>query len=164
MVAFQYALPSGIPGAANRLGSGSTIEGQIIMASNPPLAFGTAVMMDASGQIRPPIAGDGATPTFYGMYVRPYPTYSTQDALGVNNPPPSGIGNVMKRGYMTVKLMAGTAVKGAPVHIGLPGVAGPDVAGGVTATAVSSTVALLANSYFMGPADASGMTEIAVNI
>ncbi len=168
MVAFTYSMPSGIPGSYNRVGAGNTVEAQIMDATNPPTFYGEALVMDpVTSQVRPPVAADGATPNFYGIYVRPYPTHATQDPIGVDTPPTQGEANVLKRGYIIARLQSGVAVKGAAVGVGLPGAVAPDVAGGITATAPGATVAPLGNpqtTYFMGPADPSGIVEIAYNI
>ena len=155
MVAFHFRMPAGIPGAANRVHD-ATIEAQIIDPDNPPLAYGTGVVIDeTSGKVRPPEDGD----TIYGVYVRPYPTNSTQDPLGTDTPPKIGEANVMVRGYMTV-LLRGTdpAVKGAKAYVMSSG----DTPGGVTAEEDLPFPGV--GAYFMGPADADGFTEIAVNI
>jgi hypothetical protein len=118
------------------------------------------------GQVRPPDAADGATPAIYGLYVRPYPTNASQDPLGVDTPPTWGEANILKRGYMTVRLMSGTAVKGGAVGVGLPGDADTPI-GGISALPVGATIAPLGSpmtTYFTGPADATGMTEIAFNL
>ena len=63
--------------------------------------------------------------------------------------------------------MAGVAVKGAPVHVGIGGAAAPNVPGGITASPVGAGVIALGvpgSTYFMGPADATGNVEIAYNI
>lgn len=169
MVAFTYTLPVGIPGAANRINAGATIEAQIIDPTNPPTFYGQAVMVDpVTGRIRPTVAGDGATPNIYGILVRPYPTRATQDPPWVNTPPTAGVCDIMKRGYIIVQLFGGAAVvKGSAVKIGLAGVAGPNVNGGFTGSAVSSTIAAVGNpstTFFVGAADANGITEIAFNL
>jgi hypothetical protein len=169
VVAFQYALPSGIPGAPNRIGAGNTTEAAIIMRTQPPTFYGQVVVIEPSnGQVRPPNASDPATPAFYGLYVRPYPTHATQDALGVDTPPTQGEANIMKRGYMLVRLFgAGQAAKGAPVHVGTQAAVAPNVIGGITASPIGAGIVALGNpgtTYFMGPADATGMVEIAFNI
>jgi hypothetical protein len=142
------------------------VEAQIIMNTQPPTFYGQVLVMEpTTGQVRPPNATDPAAPNFYGLYVRPYPTHATQDALGVDTPPTQGEANVLKRGYMVVRLMAGVAIKGGPVTVGLAGGATP--VGGITGLPVGAGVALLgdpATTYFMGPADATGMCEIAYNI
>jgi hypothetical protein len=152
----------------NRVGAGNTVEAQIIDNTNPPPAYGLAVMIDpVTGQVRPPIAADGATPAIYGIYVRPYPTHATQDALGVDTPPTQGEANVLKRGYIITRLTSGTAVKGGPVGVSLATAVAPDVPGGITANAPGADVVALgspATTYFMGPADATGIVEIAFNI
>jgi hypothetical protein len=170
MVAFQFRMDVGYPGATNR-NHDATVEAQLINSTTPPTAYGIGVAMDAAtGSIRPPVTADTA---IYGLYVRPWPTQgfgvppgSLNDPLGAATPPVSGIGNVLKRGYMTVKLQStAAAVKGAPVQIWTGAAAGPHVPGGINADAAAAgSNVTLPNSYFMGAADANGITEIAVNI
>jgi hypothetical protein len=162
MGAFQYSMPAGIPGAVNRVGASPTVVAETIDAALPPTQYGTAVMMDAAtGTIRVPTTGDTA---FYGMLVRPYPTNASQDGLGVNTPPASGICNIMKSGFMTVLLRGATAaVKNGAVNVWLAAAAGGQIPGGITAVSSGSTAAL-PGAYFVGPADANGMTEIGFNI
>lgn len=81
--------------------------------------------------------------------------------------PQQGEANVLKRGYMICRLQAGGAVKGAPVGVGIGGAVAPDIPGGITATPPGATVVALGNpttTYFMGPADAQGLVEVAYNI
>ena len=155
MVAFQFRMPAGIPGAVNRVHD-ATVEAQIIDESNPPLAYGTGIVIDeTTGKVRPPATGD----TIYGVYVRPYPTQSSQDPLGTDTPPKIGEANVLVRGYMTVLLRgADPAVKGAKAYVQSTGA----TIGGVTAEEDMPFPGV--GAYFMGPADADGFTEIAVNI
>jgi hypothetical protein len=120
-------------------------------------------MDTGTGQMRAPAGADTAA-NIYGLYVRPYPANSSQDGLGVSTPPTSGEANVMKRGYMTVRLYGGVAVKGAMCNIGVAGATGGNVPGGITATAVTTGGVAMTNCYSMGPADATGMTEVAYNI
>lgn len=164
-MAIQFRMPAGIPGVANRLHD-ATIEAQILDAALPPLHYGTGVVMDAAtGQIRAPNATDTAA-SVYGLFVRPYPTQAGQDPLGTDTPPVSGVCNILKRGYMTVKLLGATAaVKGAPVHLGIAASGGGNIAGGITADApAAGTIIALTNAYFMGAADPAGNTEIAYNL
>src|SRR5690606_6207358 len=101
----------------------------------------------------------------YGIYVRPYPTHSSQDALGTSTPPTKGIGNVLKRGYMTVLLRNSTAaVKNGAVYVRLADPATGTPAGGLEAAADSTDTDVLSVANFMGAADAAGCVEIAYNI
>jgi hypothetical protein len=76
------------------------------------------------------------------------------------------MGDVLKRGYMIVKLNAASpaVVKGQPVGVFIGAATAGNPAGGVTGAAPGATVLAVANSQFMGPADANGMTEIAYNL
>jgi len=160
MVAFLTRMPVGWPGAYNRTHD-ATVEPTPLAPGGPaPTAYGVALTMTPTGAALP-----AAAASIYGMYVRPYPTNSNQDPLGTDTPPtPANAGNVdvMVRGYLVVKLLAGTAVKGAPYEFSVTG----GNAGGVAAVGSggATPIACPGRSYFMGPADANGMVEIAFNI
>lgn len=163
MVSFVTRMDVGFPGAANRAHD-ATVEPGVLdptVPANVPTAYGVALVNDGNG-LRLPIA---STDVVYGFYVRPYPTTSSQDPLFTDTPPTpaqAGTVSVMKRGYMTVKLAGGpAAVKGGAIFVGS---AGPDVVGGVYSATAVGRIALDAKSYFMGAADAKGITEIAINI
>lgn len=164
MVAFLTRMPAGIPGDVNRA-EHAVVEPQVITPStgtNPPTFLGQAVMIDAtSGQVRAPNSGDTGV---YGFLVRAYPVQeNTQTpALGSAAPPTSGACSVLKKGYMSVTLQSGTAVKDGKVYVSVAG-SGGDALGGVYVATGAGRVALL-NAYFTGPADANGITEIAVGI
>jgi hypothetical protein len=164
MVAYTYRMPAGIAGDVNRFHAGTTIEVNEIDASDPPTEYGIFVILDASVHaIRPLNTGDT---TWYGLNVRPFPTsqVNTTDGLGVSTPPVSGVEDVLKRGYMTVRLRGATAaVKGGAVYGWAGATAGGHDRGGVEAAAGASGI-LITGAYFMGPADANGITEIAFNL
>lgn len=165
MVAYLFRMPAGIAGEISRF-DGATVEPQTITAgpaTDSPTEYGLAVQIDATtGNIRPVKAADTAV---YGLLVRPYPTNSGQEALGVGTPNQTAGAecNVMRRGYMTVKLRTGTAVKGAPAYVWKAAASGGNIPGGFTATdPTTSGIALPAT--FVGAADANGNVEIAYNI
>lgn len=167
MVAFVYRMDTGYPGITNRQHD-CTVEAQVISSVAPPPEYGLGLVIDgATGQIRVPAAGDTQMTPVYGLYVKPYPTQGStfNDPLGAASPPIAGIGNVLKRGYMTVKLRGATpAVKGAPVFIWKAAAGGGQVPGGVTADGTTAASVMTLPGYFMGPADANGITEVALNI
>jgi hypothetical protein len=178
MVAYTTRMPAGIAGNANRQ-QASTIERQVMHATLAPTVYGVMTTMDsATGTVRIPATGDlaatGAVNGFYGFLVRPYPTGSSQDALGVSTPMTAAQGgeaNILKRGYMTVRLYGvTTAAKGQQVNVSLTAAAS-DVAGGVTTTVAGTNILAVPNCYFMGPAfadpnnaGAPNIVEIAYNI
>lgn len=163
MVAFLTRAPAGFPGSVSRSDS-LTMQQEIPDASLPPTAYGSFVKM-VSGKILPLASGDAAT-VIYGLLARPYPQQSTTNGLGVATPPTSGILDVMKRGYMSVKLVLGTAAKGGQVYVVTT--AGGTVVVGDIVTAASpaggGTAVAAAGCFFMGPADAGGVSEVAYNI
>ena len=163
--AFLYRMPAGIPGDVNRA-QAATIEAQVLTPSGTtghPTAYGLAVQIDSSThQVR--IVADPDT-SAYGFLVRPFPTNSGTDGLGTSTPPLTGICDVLKRGYMTVKLGGSTAaVKGGAVYVWSSADSGAHVKGQVEAADPSTDGFLVARSYFMGPADADGNVEIGFNI
>lgn len=164
MVAYVTRVPAGFVGQVTRFDS-ITVQPEVVDSTTPPTAFGAFIKL-VSGKIQPIASGDAAT-VVYGLLVNPYPHQSSTNGLGVAaTPPTSGILSIMKRGYIAVKLVVGTAAKNGAVYVvttaGGSVVVGDIVtsaspAGGGTAVAVSGAV-------FMGPADANGVVEIAYNI
>jgi len=163
MVAYPFRLPAGIPGTVHRI-EAATIEPQETDPTAPPTAYGVPVKV-VSGRMQPLAAGD-AVGVIYGINVRDFPGVASQDPLGTSTPPVRGGMSVLKRGYINVLLAGATAaVKGGTVYVRVAAPATGKPIGGFEAAADgTNTVALPANSYFMGPADAFGNTEIAYNI
>ena len=109
MVAFLLRMGAGINGTPNRAHTNDT-EAQYLLPPGPTF-YGCGLVMDATGKVRPPVAGDppatgpNAGGVVYGLYVRPYVTNSNQAALGVDSPPQGTLlepASVMIRGYMSV--------------------------------------------------------------
>lgn len=165
MVAFLYRMDTGYPGAVNRTEIAHT-EANTVNNSTPPTAFGIGVVVDANG-IRPPVGADTA---ISGILVRPWPfqpnTGGMNYPLGAGTPPTVGNLDVLKRGYVIVKMAStAAAVKGAPVQVWTGAAAGPHVPGGINADAAAGgSNVTIPGTYFMGPADANGLTEIAYAI
>lgn len=169
MVAFTFALPTGIPGAVNRAQSADVTAEQINTgpAADTPTAYGVGVVVDAAG-LHLPAAGA----VIAGFYVRPYPTQGggpvsgiVNDPLGTSTPPTSGIGNVLRRGRMIVRMGTGAAavVKGQAAEVSVTGATRGHVFGAGDAGAGAGAIAM-PSTTFVGPADAGGITEIAFNI
>lgn len=165
MVAFLYRMDVGYPGAVNRVHDAS-VQAEMMSTASPPLTYGAMLVMDpATASVRPPTGTDTAA-EFAGLFVKPYPRQTNvNDPLGTFSPPTSGMCDVLKRGYMTVKLNGASpaVVKGQPVGIFIGAASANNPAGGVTGAAPGATV-LAVNGTFMGPADANGMTEVAYNL
>ncbi len=157
MVAYVYRMPSGIPGDVSRK-ENSVVETQTLNASLPFSAYGLVGKMAAGNFV--PFAGGEAATDAYGVLVRPFPTNSGTDGLGTATPPTSGPGDVLRRGYITVKLNGGaTVAAGGPVYVRVAAAASGKPLGGFEGAADSTnTVAI--NAIFMSAADADGNVEI----
>lgn len=161
--AILYRMPSGIPGAVTRQGV-ATIESVIHDQNNAFSAFGLFGKL-SGGKFVPLGAGDAAT-AIYGLLVRPYPTQgaNASDPLGTAVPPTIGVANVLRRGYIAVKLNAGTAALGGQVYVRIANAAAGKPINGIEAAADGTNTIAVAGATFMSAADASGNVEIAYNI
>ncbi len=169
-------MPAGIAGDINRAAVGMTVEAQVVTpvgTTGAPTTYGVPVLVDTAagniGNMRIIASGDTTYTAIYGLLARPYPTQSPNwpnDATGPGTPPTSGIVDILKRGYMTVLLSGATAAaKGGTVYIYIGASAtNHPVIGGIEAATSTNAIALPAGCYFMGPADANSITEIAFNI
>lgn len=139
MVAFNRRMPAGIPGEINRA-QAATVE-TVAITLNPATgylsAYGLPGVIDAtSGKFRMVAAGDKSV---YGLFARPYPFQGNgTDGLGTTTPPAapytSGLGDVLRRGYMSVLLNGTTpAAKGGAVYVRLTNAAGGKPIGGFEA-------------------------------
>jgi hypothetical protein len=178
MVAFLTRMPAGISGAITRPLE-STIEPGTLYRSTDalgvnfvPKEYGQAVVFDATAKrYRLPNAGDTAA-DIAGFLTRPYPGGVAQftGALGVTPVDGDHVVDIMKRGYMSVKLRGATAsAKQGLVYVRIATPTTPAPLGGVEAAAdAANTVVLDAKTRFMGPAFTDSTfgaeTEIAFNI
>lgn len=160
--AFVYRMPAGIAGDVTRR-EHATIEPHVFDASYPVTEFGLPVKL-VSGEIRPIAAADTVADVQYGLLVRPYPSQmATSEALAAGTPDVTKIGDVLVRGYMTVKCNLGTPAKGGAVYVRKTA-NGDYLIGGIEAGADSAKCEALVGAIFMGSADADGNVEIAFNI
>ena len=163
MTAYLTRMPAGIPGAVHRIHE-ATIEAQHFDPATTVLYGQFAKVV--SGRMQPIGAGDAAS-AVYGARVRSYPTQggAANDPLGTATPPVGGVGDIMRRGYMTV-LLGGVAAaaKNAPVYLRVAAPAGGKPIGGLEAAADGANTITVPNCVFMGPADPTGNVEIAFNI
>lgn len=162
MVAFLLRAPAGIPGDVSRDKHGATIESLPVDTTNYPTVFGVPVKI-ASGKVRTIATGDAAT-VIYGILVRTFPDGASLDGLGTSTPPTKGLVNVLKRGYVNVKVNAGTASLGSAVYVRVDTPASGKPVGGIEAAADSSNTVVMAGAYFTGAADSNGLCEIAFNL
>lgn len=163
--AYQFRMPAGFAGDLQRA-EVATIETQLIDSAAPPAVFGVAVKYVA-GKVQPiSLSGDTAA-IVQGVNLRPYPIQGNgTDPLGTSTPPTSGVTDILKRGYVMV-LLGGTtsAAKGGTVYVRVATPStGKPLGGFEAASDTTNTIAMPSNWYFTGPADAYGITEVAVNI
>lgn len=184
MVAYFTRMPAGVAGDVNRLWE-ATIEPAVVTPSGvtgAPLLYGIPLFADQvvesgniAGNMRALVQGIDTTDTVYGILIRPFPTQSSvwpNDPSatggfppGGSVPPTSGPVDVLRSGYVTV-LLSGSqaAVKGGAVNIWYAAASGTHIVGGFEAHAAGGSTFTLANSTFMGPADANGFVEIAFRL
>ena len=163
MTAFLYRMPKGIPGSVTRP-SVSTIESQVLDGTLPFAGYGLFGKIASNKFV--PVAASDAAGVVYGVMVRPYPTQgaNASDPLGTAVPATNGIGNVLRRGYITVKNNAGTAALGGAVYIRVAAAAAGKPIGGIEAASDSTNTIVVAGASFMDAADSTGNVEIAFNI
>lgn len=154
--AFLYRMPNGIAGDVTRR-EHAVIEAQIIDAStDTPEEFGIPVVM-VSGKMQHH-NGDGEVT--YGFLVRPYPTQvTTNEAIGTATPSIVLPCDVLRRGYMTVKLAAGAATKNAQVYV-----AWDSTNMGKVQSTQGGNEDAIPQCFFTGVGDADGNAEISFNI
>lgn len=157
MVAFLYRMGAGVAGAVTRA-EHALVQSSQIDDTNPPTAFGRFVKR-VGGKLQPLAAGDAAT-LIKGLYVRNFPAGTgTQDGIGTATPPTKGQGDVMRRGFMTVKLDEGTADYDGQVYVRTTAGSGKPV-GNIAAAADAGNCVAVTGCFFVGPADASGIVEV----
>jgi len=170
--AFVYRMPAGVPGDVGRLEQ-ATIEPNQYDTDYPCLAYGILVKLVAS-KIRPIASGDDISAVGYGFLVRPYPiqepigSAASSQALSAGAPNTALAADVLRRGYMTVKVTAGGATaiasiaKGDAVYVRSTADTGK-VVGDIEAGSISGNDTVT-GAIFMGAADTDGNVEIAYNI
>lgn len=172
MVAYPVPkLPAGIPGTIHRMENAEVIT-ETTDPSLPLPAFGIPVAIGSvNGRVRP-IAGGDTDATVYGFNVRTFPGSAPTDfnAQGLGQSVPAAGPNprnvsIMIRGFMNVKVNGPVApLKMGPVFVRVANGTADKPVGGVEAAADGGNTILLTRSYFRGPTDAFGNTEIAFRI
>lgn len=163
MTSILYRMPNGIPGDITRQ-SVATVESQLLNSSAAFSAFGLFGKVSSNAFV--PVGSGDAAASVYGLLVRPYPTQggNPSDPIGTATPPTSGVANVLRRGYASVKLNSGTAAVGGQVYVRVANAATGKPIGGIEAAADSTNTIAVPNAFFMAAADASGNVEIGYNI
>ena len=117
---YTTSVPAGVPGTLQDSSTSSTVENLIIDSSNPPLAYGVPVKLDA-GKAAAIESGDAAA-DFYGILVLPNPNKSSDanfNGYGGGTPDPDQPAAVLVGGpgYISVTCGVGTPVKGETVFM-----------------------------------------------
>ena len=170
MPVFTTRMPAGIAGTVTRANQ-ATIEPQIMDANYPVTVYGVPVKY-VSGLVRPIAASDTVATVVQGFLVRPFPTQNLaagSEALGTATPSLVNAGDIMKRGYMMIKVNASVPsavpAKGGVVYCRKTDHgAGEYLVGGVESDADSAKCEAIPGCYFTGAMDANGNCEIAYNI
>ena len=165
---FVTRMPAGIPGAVTRV-EHSTIEPQVMDADYPVTVYGVPVKF-VSGKVRPIASGDTVASVIQGLLVRPYPTQgATNEALGAATPSVIQAADILKRGYMMVKVNASlpsaVPAKGGVVYCRKTDHGAAEyLVGGIESDADSAKCEAVPGCYFTGAMDSNGNVEIAYNI
>jgi len=162
--AFITRMPAGIAGDVTRR-EHADIEPQVMDTDYPVLRYGEPVKM-VDGEIRPIATGDGIN-DLYGFGVRSYPIQgSSSEALGTATPSTTLHFDVMRRGYMTVKVQYGTPEKNASVYVRTVAADDPTAQpiGGLETGLDGGDCFEITNAKFMGEADSDGNVEISYNL
>jgi hypothetical protein len=166
-------MPVGIAGEVTREQSASIEAIQIMPdpVSGHPASYGVPLAIDTTtGHARTLVAADTAA-NVYGILVRPFPSGSSLDGLGVSTPPKEGLVDALRKGYCCVVLSGdAAAAKGQPVYIWTAAASGSHIVGGFEATSPGDSGApnhipngfQLLGANFQGPADTDGNVEISV--
>lgn len=116
MTSYLYNSPSGVIGDVSRVDE-SNVEPAMLVTPFPA-NYGVAMKYGTNG-ITPYAAADAAT-VVAGLLTRAVPGISqsnTNESAGTFQPNQSEPQGLMVRGYATVKVNAGTPVRGQPVYI-----------------------------------------------
>lgn len=163
--AFTYRMGAGFPGTVNRMHPASIIPRKI-NTTTPPLGYGYAVLNDgATSSVRQVAAGDTAVTVLSGVAVRPYPTQQTSggmsSSIGTAAPPPSGVLDVLRAGFISVRVN-GTPQMGGAVFVWCAADSGAHIQGTFESAASAGNTMAIANARFNGVPDANGNVEIEV--
>lgn len=161
------SMPLGSPGDLTRDVRECTVEAYYNSTTVPVLGFGLPVKLGAQAMSATGIVAADVGSSIVGFSVREYPSYPGGSmanlAAGAGIPMAGAIG-ILKKGYMAVKVNAGTPVKEGIVYVRIAAPAGAKVIGGIEAVADGANTIVVPNAQFMGPADADGNAEIRYNV
>lgn len=118
MTAYLYSAPAGVPGDVSRPDETNVEPAKLIAVSSVfAQAFGIPVKY-ATGGISQIASGDAAT-VFAGILIREAPSIAGSNTQGLDDAIPNQfqVQGFAVRGYVTVKCVAGTPVRGGIVYM-----------------------------------------------
>lgn len=171
-VAFPYRMGAGFPGDINRGMPFKALPNLNNSSVQAIRFYGDAVFVNTTDStVRGAVAADqnATAAAFYGVAVRPYPIQQ-QAQTGINNSPigaaavpAAAIVDVLREGFIMVKLPAGaTVTKGGTVYVWCTATSGNNIQGQFVASASAGNTLPITNAKFNGPADANGNVEVEV--
>ncbi|SFN48590.1 hypothetical protein SAMN05216516_108135 [Izhakiella capsodis] len=142
----------------------STVE-PVVMDTTNPFAGDGLPGKKVNGKFVPLAAGDTAA-VLYGIRVRSFPFTSDKDLARQLTNPTNYTGDALVRGYIGVKVNAGTVADNGAVYIRVGGATATQPIGGfeAVADATATNTVLVTNAHFIGTTDANGIAELAFNI
>jgi len=157
---YRDRAPVGWPGRVSRKENLAT-EGHRYDSVNTPASYGIAVAITNDGDLIE--LSVGAEPEeIFGFNVTPEFSHRTQVPIG------GTMGDVMKQGYMTVKVVSGNVIANGTVHIRVDSATVDHPLGEVLAEEIVGDTVEAPNARFVGPstpaADGSCVAEIAVKL
>ncbi len=150
MTAYLKRMPIGIPGTISRAASQATIEQLFFDKDAKYSGYGIPLKLDGDRAV--PLTS--ASEKVCGILVRPYPTTSALNQLGVSIPNLQQVADILRRGYITVRVVGGTPKKQDQVYIDA-------TTFGFTAVSTGNTA--LSGAFFTGEA-MDDVAEIEFNI
>ena len=119
MSAYLYSAPAGVPGDITRVDETNVEPAKLVAASSVyAQAFGIP-MKYVTGGIQQFNGGAEVAADFAGVLVREVPSISGNAAQGFDDtvPNPVTVQGLAVRGYVAVKCVAGTPVRGTAVYV-----------------------------------------------
>ncbi len=116
---YLYSAPAGVPGDITRTDE-SNVEPAMLVAASAVYAQAFGIPMKyVTGGIQQFNGGAEAPADFAGILVREVPSISGTTAQGFtdNVPNPDTVQGLLVRGYVSVKCVSGTPVRGAAVFV-----------------------------------------------
>lgn len=168
-ISYGFRMPTGFPGDPNRTHPFSILPG-LVNATTPPRLFGDPVLIDtATNSYRGLTAADQSDATAInidGIVVRPYPTQQTSGGLtatiGGGAPATNQPVDILREGYIMVKVNSGTPTKKGAVYVWCAASSGNHVLGGFETVFSAGNTVLVKNAFFNGPPGTDGVTEMEV--